>query len=238
MDSADSPPAGGPAGASKKPHEAEIFGYARRYERYAGVVAVLIVLAIIIHAIVAGTSGGAGLNPGTRVPPFAVPLALGAVNGDANVATRANDGAAGRKPACSVRGPQILNVCELYERGPAVIALFVNAGTCPGILRELQALAPSFPGVSFAAVAIRGSRQDLRARVRSDGVGLPVGWDRDGALAALYNVVSCPEVTFVYPGGTTQGRALFGTPTPAALRARVLALLAASRTRGWRPPAS
>ena len=218
-----------------KPHETEIFGYARRYERYVGAVAALVVIAIIIATLFTGTHGGAGLAPGTRLPPFAVPLALSSLEGDANVATRAHQGAAGARPACEVRGPELLNVCQLYERGPVVLALFVNAGSCKGILRELQALEPAFPGVRFAAVAIKGARGALRGLVRSEGVRLPVGFDRDGALAALYNVISCPEVTFAYPGGITLGRPLFAAANPATLRSRVVQLVAASRARGWKP---
>ena len=61
-------------------------------------------------------------------------------------------------PACEVRGPQILNICQLYERGPVVLALFVDAGSCADVLGDMQALAPSFPEVRFAAVAIKGGR--------------------------------------------------------------------------------
>ena len=61
-------------------------------------------------------------------------------------------------PACTVRGPGILNICQLYEQGPVVLALFVDAGSCPRVLSDMQALAPSFPGVRFAGVAIKGDR--------------------------------------------------------------------------------
>ena len=49
-------------------------------------------------------------------------------------------------------------------------------------------------------------------------------------------MVSCPQVTFVYPGGIVQSPSLLNTPSLATLRARVGALVAASRARGWRPP--
>jgi hypothetical protein len=156
------------------------------------------------------------------------------LTGDADVATIADQGAAGRVPACQERGPQILNVCQLYERGPLVLALFVDSGSCAAILGDLQALAPSFSGVQFAAVAIKGNRAQLRLLMRSRGLSLPVGIDRDGALAALYKVATCPQVTFAYPGGVVQSRALLSRPPLATLRARVSELLAASRARGWR----
>jgi hypothetical protein len=207
-----------------------------RYGRHLGALALVILLLITIGTALTRPNGARGIAPGQRIAPFAVPLARGEVNGDANVATRAGEGAAGRRPACAVRGAGILNVCELYERGPVVLALFVNGGTCPAILGDLQALAPSFAGVQFAAVAIRGDRGALRKLVRTKGLTLPVGWDRDGALAALYKVASCPQVTFAYPGGVVQSRALLARPEPATLRARVSELVRAALARGWRPP--
>lgn len=197
---------------------------------------VLAVVLIAANTVVTKSNGAGGVEPGHRVPPFAVPLALGSLNGDADVATHADDGAAGKHPACSERGAGILNVCQLYERGPVVLALFVNGGSCPAVVSDMQALAPSFAGVQFAAVAIKGDRGALRKLVRSRALSLPVGIDNDGALAALYKVASCPQVTFVYPGGVVQSKALLTRPPRAKLRARVSELVAAARARGWRPP--
>ncbi len=168
------------------------------------------------------------------MPPFAAPLAVGSVRGDVNVATAPNQGAAGKRPACSVRGAQVLNVCQLYERGPLVLALFVDAGSCAGILHQLQALVPSFPGVRFAAVAIKGETDAVRRLIRAERIGYPVGIDRDGILVTLYRLATCPQVSFVYPGGVVQSPALLGSTGETTLRARVLELAAAARKRGWR----
>jgi hypothetical protein len=205
-----------------------------RYRRYVGVLGLLVVVLIAINTALTKPAGVMGVGPGNRLPPFAVPLALGSVNGDADIATHANEGAAGKHPACSERGAGILNVCQLYEQGPVVLALFVDAGACPAIVSDLQALAPSFPGVQFAAVAIKAGRSELRRLVRTHGLSLPVGIDSDGALATLYKVASCPQVTFAYPGGVVQSKALLSRPARATLRARVSELVAAARARGWR----
>jgi hypothetical protein len=205
-----------------------------RYGRYVGVLALLILALITINTIVTKPNGAKGIEPGRSLAPFAVPLVSGRLTGDADIAVRADQGAAGRVPACQLRGPQILNVCQLYERGPVVLALFVDAGSCAGILGDLQALAPSFPGVAFAAVAIKGERGPLRRLMRARGLSLPVGIDRDGALAGLYKVASCPQVSFAYPGGVVQSRALLNRPALATLRARVSDLVAAARARGRR----
>ncbi len=206
----------------------------QRWIRYLGVLAVLVFVLIAVHTVVNKATLVRGIEPGHRLPAFAVPLALGDVKGDADIATHADDGAAGRVPACSERGAQLLNVCQLYEQGPLVLALFVNAGSCPGILSDMQALAPSFPGVRFAAVAIKGSRAGLRRLVRSRHLSFPVGIDSDGAVATLYSVASCPQVSFAYPGGVVQSDALLERPARATLRARLVELVAAARARGWR----
>ncbi len=208
------------------------------YGRYVGLLGIVILILITINTIVTKPNGATGIAPGQPLAPFAAPLALGTLTGDVNVATAAGQGAAGAVPACSVRGPEILNICQQYEQGPVVLALFVDGGSCTAVLSDMQALAPSFPGVRFAAVAIKGEREALRKLIASKRLTLPVGNDADGALAALYRLASCPQVSFAYPGGIVQSRALLTTPSPAALRTRVAELVAASKARGWREPAS
>jgi hypothetical protein len=205
-----------------------------RYGRYLAAAAAILFVVVTVETLVTRQSGLRGVEAGHMLPPFAVPLALGDLKGDADIATRANGGSAGRVPACSERGPQILNICQLYERGPVVLALFVNGGSCPGVLSDLQALSPSFPGVRVAAVAIKGNRDALRRLVRSLALTFPVGIDSDGALATLYKLVSCPQVTFAYPGGVVQSAAIQTRPSRAALRRRLSELVTAARARGWR----
>jgi AhpC/TSA family len=208
-----------------------------RYGRYAGLAGVVLLALAAIYLLFLRPTDLSGIAPGRRLTPFALPLALGNLRGDADIATRADQGSAGRVPACAERGAQILNVCQLYERGPVVLALFVNAGGCTRILDELQQLVPAFPGVSFAAVAIEGDRAALRRLVRARGLTLPVGIDGDGAVGSLYKVLSCPQIDFAYPGGVVQSAALLATPSQATLRARVSALVVASRARARGAPA-
>ncbi|HEV2923242.1 MAG TPA: hypothetical protein VGW98_04350 [Solirubrobacteraceae bacterium] len=209
----------------------------RGYGRYVGLLAVLLIVVAALNTALSKPHSVSGIGPGQRLPPFAVPLATGNLPGDANVATRANEGAAGRLPACAVRGPEILNICQLYETGPVVLALFVDAGSCPAILGDLQAIAPSFPGVRFAAVSLGGDRAALRGLIRARGLSIPVGIDRDGALAALYRDASCPQLTFAYPGGVVQSRALLTRPAASTLRVRVSELVTAARAREGRAAA-
>jgi hypothetical protein len=208
-----------------------------RYSRYVGVLAIVLLILILINTVTTTPNGSHGIAAGSKLPPFAVPLATGTLNGDADVATRPNQGGFGRVPACHERGPQILNICELYERGPVVLVLFVNGGDCPRVLDTLSGVLGSFPGVQAAAVAIRGDRAALRRLVSAHRLGFPVGYDHDGELANLYRDVVCPQLTFAYPGGTVQGQGLLRAPTAQELRARLAVLVSESRARGWRQPA-
>jgi len=204
------------------------------YARYAGLLGLLALVGVVVISLLARSNDATPIPPGHGLPPFAVPLALSNLSGDANIATHAHQGSAGNVPACSVRGPRVLNVCQLYEQGPVVLALFVDDGSCPAVLSDMQALTRSFPGVRFAAVSLAGDRGDLRRLVRSRHLTLPVGIDEEGTLASLYKVFSCPQVDFALPGGVVQSKALLVKPSFASLRARVHELVAASRARGWR----
>jgi hypothetical protein len=98
----------------------------------------------------------------------------------------------------------------------------------------MQTLKGAFPGVRFAAVAIKGDRRSLRSMVRRRHLTIPVGLDDKGDLAALYRLAACPQVNFALNGGVVQSKALLSRPSLATLRARVAQLVSAARTRGWR----
>jgi hypothetical protein len=215
------PPRGGIAGS--------------RYGIYVAILAAIALAAFAVHLALTSPKGATSLPPGARIPPFAAPFAVGGPPGEVDVATHANEGQKGKVPACSERGPAILNICQLYERGPVVLALFFDAGSCAGVLDDLQRLAQVFPRVGFAAVAIKEEAASVARTMRSKHLTLPVGVDQDGRLGLLYTMVSCPQVSFVYPGGVVQSPALLGRPPLAMLRARVAELIAASRARGWKP---
>jgi hypothetical protein len=205
------------------------------YARYIAIGGIVVLLVVLVIVLVNKSHLTSGLAPGTRVPPFAVPLATSTLEGDADIAVKGHEGQLGKVAACKERPPGALNICALYERGPVVLALFFNASSCPSVLPELQAAAQGFPEVSFAAVAIRGQHAEVRRLVHRQRLTMPVGFDAQGALAALYKVLTCPQVNFIYPGGVTQGHALLEKPSPAALQRRVSKLLAASKARGWSP---
>jgi hypothetical protein len=191
-----------------------------------GAVAVVVLAYITFNTLRTEGVSTRGPSVGEKLAPFAAPLASSDADADANLATRPGEGAAGARPACEVRGPEILNVCQLEERGPVVLAFMATASDrCERQVDALDGVAADFPGVQFAAVSVRGDRDDLRAVVRERGWRIPVGHDRDGAVAARYGVVVCPLVVFAKRGGEVVGSSL-ELLDDAALRADVRALAA------------
>jgi hypothetical protein len=226
----------GPQGETKRPgrgDRADGVLASAGHGRYVAIAAVALLVAFILHNAFGSSKGGASIEPGTPIPPFAAPLALGGPVGEVDVATHANQGRAGRVPACSERGPGILNICQMYQRGPVVLALFFDAGSCARVLEDLQRLSQSYPRVGFAAVAVREDASSVARLVRSKGLTLPVGVDTDGRLGGLYRMIGCPEIAFVLPGGVLQSAPLLQRPSFATFRARMKELLAASEARGW-----
>jgi AhpC/TSA family len=186
-----------------------------------GVLVLALMVYIVLNTLRTEGPGSRGLAAGERLPPFAAPLALSDLDGDANVSGR----------ACSVRGPKILNVCELAERGPVVLGFFAEPSErCDDEIDALDRLRGRFADVQFAAVAIRGDRDDLRARIRARGWRLPVGWDRDGAVANEYAVAVCPVITLAGRGGTV-ARTLLGSQTDAQLERAIAELGTSPQTR-------
>jgi thiol-disulfide isomerase/thioredoxin len=182
----------------------------RRPGVFVGVLVVAVLAYIALNTLRTEGPGSRGIEAGRPLPPFAVPLALSDLEGDANVSAE----------ACSVRGPGVLNSCELAERGPVVLAFFAEPSQrCDDEIDRVDRLRSRFPAVQFAAVAIRGSRDDLRRRVRGRGWRLPVGYDRDGAVANSYAVAVCPTITLARDGKVVQ--TFLGSQDDARLAAAV-----------------
>jgi AhpC/TSA family len=177
----------------------------------AGVLALAILAYISYNSLQTEGPGSRGVDPGRSLPAFAVPLALSGLEGDANVS----------EDACEVRGEDVLNVCDLADRGPVVLAFFAEpVARCDDQIDVVDRLRRRFPDVQFAAVAIRGDRDELRRRVRERGWRLPVGHDRDGAVANAYAVAICPQITFAARGGEVR-RTTFGSQDEAELTALI-----------------
>jgi hypothetical protein len=228
------PPPRRPTG---QPERNPVLGGQSRYIVLVAAVFLLVIAYIGIRGHDRGVTAR-GLEPGRKLPPFAAPLATSRLEGDVNVAVRANQGEAGRVPACRLRGPDILNVCQLYDRGPVVLTFAVTGGVrCVRQLDVIERIRARHPGVQFAGVVLRGRRDAVRRTVRAHRWGFPVGYDHDGALAPLYGVVVCPLTTFALPGGRVRSTSV-GELAPSRLERRVRALEAAARRGGWAPESS
>jgi len=82
--------------------------------------------------------------------------------------------------------------------------------------------------VSFLSLDVRDDRGTVRDLIREHGWKMPVGFDRDGAVATLYRVGGCPTFAYVYPGGTLQSASI-GDLSARQLGERIDALLRATR---------
>jgi peroxiredoxin len=199
---------------------------ASRYGWFLGVVAVILLAYIGLNTLRNQGNGATGLKKGSIAPPFAAPLVFSsfADDADVNVARKANQKGAGKVPACSVTSPGVLNLCRLYADHPAVLIFTATRGReCIRQLDIVQRLRARFPGVAFAAVAIRGDRGDLKRLTRDHGWTFPVAYDHDGALANIYGIAVCPQLTFIRRNGRVADTSV-GLVQPAELTRRVRAL--------------
>jgi xanthosine utilization system XapX-like protein len=186
----------------------------RPYRWIVGIIGLVIVVGISVYQFASHGVGGTGVTAGHALRDFAAPLAATDLNGDANA-----------HPTCSAarHDPRALNVCLMARRGPLVLSFFVTgAGQCVRQVGALQTLAGRFPSVQFAAVAIGASHKETAALVRAHRWTIPVAYDADGRVGALYGVAACPMVEMAARGGIVRSL-LIGDPwqTPAALAPRI-----------------
>jgi hypothetical protein len=135
-----------------------------------------------------------------------------------------------RTPACRIRTPGSIRVCDFFGR-PLVISFWFTkgGGDCADQQDVVDAAYRRYRGrVNFLSLDVRDSRDTVRDLIRQHGWSLPVGYDRDGAVASLYKVGGCPTFAYVYPGGTLASASI-GDLTLGQLSARAERLLAVSR---------
>ena len=182
-----------------------------------------------------GTLGIDKLPVHWPLPEFAVPAAAGTLEGDANVAQ--DDCATSQVPcpaearrtsACHIGTVGAIRVCDLFERPLAISFWFTKGGGCVDQQDAVDRAYERYRGrVNFLSIDVRDDRDTVRDLIREHGWEMPVGYDRDGAVAALYRVGGCPTFAFAYPGGTLESASI--DLTAAQLDARVAGLLRATR---------
>lgn len=204
----------------------------------------LVFLALIVFVAVNTLTGGSdedtlGLDKQQArwpLPEFAVPAAAGQLEGDANLA-QDDCGSAGipcpedppRKPACEITTPGALRVCDYFDKPLVLSFWFSEGGGCVDQQDVVDRVYRRYRGqVSFISLDVRDDRDTVREILAERGWRMPVGYDRDGAVAALYRVGGCPTFAYAYPGGTLQSASIGDLRAP-QLEARVRKLLAATR---------
>jgi hypothetical protein len=211
-------------------------------DRYSLVVGLIFAAVIAIAAINTlgskdeGTLGLDELESRWPLPEFAVPRADGAREGDANLAQDDCETAetpcpssARRQPACRISTPGAIRLCDYFDR-PLVLAFwFSRGGNCSEQQDVVSQVYGRYRGrVNFLSLNVRDDRETVKDLIDRRGWTMPVGYDRDGALAGLYRVGGCPTFAYVYPGGILQ-EASIGELTATQLEARVEDLLQATR---------
>lgn len=209
-----------------------------RYSIVVGVIFAAIIAVALIEGVPHG-SGTLGLEEQPSrwpLPEFAVPNAAGGLEGDANVAQ--DDCATSelpcppasrRTPACRVRTPGAIRVCDFFDRPSVISFWFSKGGDCVSQQDVVSQVYGRYRGrVRFLSLNIRDDRGSVRETIRRRGWRMPVGYDRDGAVASLYRVGGCPTYAYVYPGGTLES-ATIGNLDARGLSERVERLLKATR---------
>jgi hypothetical protein len=197
--------------------------YARRYRSIIGIIGLALVIVFSVLQFVSRGVGSTGVPPGQRLHFFSAPLAASTLNGAANLS-----------PPCTLarHDPRALNICLLAKRGPLVLAFYVTgSGSCERQVDTLQTVSRQFSPrqVQFAALAVGAGHAKVAGEVRSHRWTIPVAYDTDGRVGALYGLSVCPLIELSKRGGIVTDR-LIGSHwlDPAALAARVRALVNAS----------
>ncbi|HEX7243998.1 MAG TPA: TlpA disulfide reductase family protein [Solirubrobacterales bacterium] len=198
-----------------------------------------VILVAVVHTLRGGEEGTLGLDrleARWALPEFAVPRAAGSLEGDANVAqddceTSADPcpESARRTPACRIHTPGAIRVCDFFGRPLVISFWFSRGGNCVTQQDEVNRVYSRYRDrVGFLSLDVRDDRDEVRETIQRRGWRMPVGYDRDGAVAGLYRVGGCPTFAYVYPGGALQDASV-GELTAAQLEAHVESLLRATR---------
>jgi thiol-disulfide isomerase/thioredoxin len=211
-------------------------------DRYSLLVGLFFLILVVIATLSTLNSGGGEGTLGLDrqplhwpLPEFAVPDAAGGLEGDANVAQDDCEAAAvpcpgdaRREPACRITTAGAIRICDLFDRPLVISFWFTKSGDCADQQDAVEAVYQRYRGrVNFLSLDVRDSRDTVGDLIRQHGWTLPVGYDRDGAVASLYQVGGCPTFAYVYPGGTLASASI-GDLTVAQLSGRVRDLIAAT----------
>ena len=209
-----------------------------RYSIGVGLIFLALIAVATIHTLTGnGGEDTLGLDqqpPHWPLPEFAVPAASGGPEGDANI-YQDDCGSSSlpcsdpRLPACQIHVAGAIRVCDLFDRPLVISFWFGTENRCERQQGVVSEVAERYRGrVNFLSLDVLDSRESVGELVREQGWTMPVGFDRDGAVAALYRIAICPTFAYAYPGGTLQS-ATIGELTVGGLSHHVERLLNATR---------
>lgn len=184
----------------------------RRYITFVGIAFAVLIIVATINTFRNPPGGLLGVNEdvaGLALPEFALPDVRSPLDGDANVyqdncssSENPCPADAQRTPACRIDVKGALRICDFFDKPLAISFWFMRGATCVPAQDTFDQVAQQYGDrVGFLSIDVRDDRDAVRKMVAQHGWQVPVGWDRDGAVANLYKVGGCPTVAFVYPGG-------------------------------------
>jgi hypothetical protein len=194
-------------------------GVANRYSLIVGLLFLVLIGIATLHTLSGGGEDTLGLDKQPArwpLPEFAVPAASGNLEGDANI-YQDDCGSSSlpcsedppRVPACQITTAGAIRVCDLFDRPLVISFWFGKENRCERQQGVVSTVAARYRGrVNFLSLDVLDSRESVGELVREQGWAMPVGFDRDGAVAALYRIGLCPTFAYAYPGGTLQSASI------------------------------
>jgi hypothetical protein len=187
--------------------------YSQRYMWVVGVAALIVIIIVTINSAGNPGRGYLGPKPGTSLPPFAAKAAASGTAGDANVRPETGGNATqGPVPACQVKGPDVVNICELWDK-PVVVTFvadgFQSSEQCREAFAVVEEVKAQSPGVNFVGV-ISGvdSPEEAKALATAGDWTFPIASDPDAAVFNVYRAGDCPSTVLASAGGTVSGTRL------------------------------
>jgi hypothetical protein len=195
-----------------------------RYMWVVGVAAIVLLVVVGVHGLRSGSGAFLkGPDPLEQLPEFAAPLVDGPKDKDANLVPRSTKSK--QTPACDVRVPGSLNICDQWSKPVVLSFLFVRGAKCEPHFDALERMRREFGDrVNFVGVFFERDHDRVEQVVRRHSWQFPIVVDRDGAVTNLYSVGGCPTTVFAYRGGRVRGT-LTGTLGDDRMRATIGRLL-------------
>jgi hypothetical protein len=185
---------------------------------WTAITAILVVAVVVSLAMLFSGNKPIGSEHliGMDLPAFAAPLAIGPLDGDANVYTDEQAAQNKATAACDVKLPGAFNSCTELKGDSLIAFMNTRKDVCLKQIDTVNQVAAKNPDLSVVAVNFNQSKQTVASTVKERGWKIPVAVDDDGVVAALYSVAGCPSLYFAHDGKIT--RVKLGIQSPQQLQ--------------------